>query len=373
MNARGKNIGVVSCFGGPEGGETFLSDLVKILSSISDNTYVIATNTSQRDRDNICFYVVKYEIGENILAQASNQVSLQLKMSYKLARLGRKVNLWVFFGGEGLLLPMLTAKLFRGKVALLLAGYLEKEGEFNRNVLYRPLTLFKRVNCTLSNKIIIYSERLIEQWHLEKYRNKILVADRHFLNFSTFKLEKPLGKRDKIVGYIGSLSEHKGIRNFLEAIPRVLERENNVRFLIAGDGGLRKEIEQYLSKASLEDKVNLVGWVPHDKISGYLNELYLLVLPSYTEGVPNIILEAMACGTPVLATLVGAIPDFIKDGETGFIISNASPLYLANDIERALNHPSLARIASNAKKLVEREFSYKAAVERYNRIINDFS
>ena len=131
---------------------------------------------------------------------------------------------------------------------------------------------------------------------------------------------------------------------------------------------MRPQVEECANK--LDGKVKFVGWISHDELPRYLNELKLLVLPSYTEGLPNIMLEAMACGTPVLATLVGAIPDIIKDGETGFIMENNSPECIAQNIIRALNHPNLERIAQNARALVEREFTFEKAVERYEKIVN---
>lgn len=77
----------------------------------------------------------------------------------------------------------------------------------------------------------------------------------------------------------------------------------------------------------------------------------------------------MGYGTPVLATPVGSIPDEIKDGETGFIMENNSPECIAKNIMRILEYLDLDRIVKNARKLVEREFTYEAAVERYRKIL----
>jgi glycosyltransferase involved in cell wall biosynthesis len=80
----------------------------------------------------------------------------------------------------------------------------------------------------------------------------------------------------------------------------------------------------------------------------------------------------MACGTPVLATSVGSIPDVIKDGETGFIMEGNSPECIAKNVMRALEHPNLDEIVKNARALWwKREFTYEAAVERYRTILKE--
>ena len=159
--------------------------------------------------------------------------------------------------------------------------------------------------------------------------------------------------------------------NFVKAIPEILKERNDLEFLICGGGALFEAIKAELKNNGSCDKVTLTGWIPHEKLSESLNELKLLVLPSYTEGLPNLMLEAMACGTPVLATSVGAIPDVIKDGETGFIMDNNSPECIAKRVISVLECPYLNRIVKNARELVETEYTYEAAVERYRRVLKD--
>ena len=77
----------------------------------------------------------------------------------------------------------------------------------------------------------------------------------------------------------------------------------------------------------------------------------------------------MGCGTPVLATSVGGVPDLIKDDETGFIMEGNSPECIARNVIRALEHPKLEKIVKNARELVEKEFTYEAAVEKYRKIL----
>ena len=372
MKEKRWNIGLFTPSTGDSVRGIFLLNFVNLLSSVAKNIYVIASNVAPKHYTGAYFYPVEHKGGTNAFRKIMNHLIFQVRVSYKLARLAKNVDIWIFFlGGESFLLPMLTAKLFNKKVVLVLGGYLEKEVECQRNIfLYKPPILSKKINCNLADKIVLYSERLSYCWNLEKYRNKVLIASRHFVDFNTFKMEKQLNERTNLVGYIGSLTELKGVLNFLKAIP-MLVRRTGIMFLIGGDGPLQAQIEEYLNRENLNDKINLVGWIPHDELPKYLNELKLLVLPSYSEGLPNILLEAMACGTPVLATPVGAIPDVIGDRKTGFIIEDNSPECIAKNIERALNYQNLEEIVESARELMERKFTYETAVERYRKILED--
>lgn len=125
------------------------------------------------------------------------------------------------------------------------------------------------------------------------------------------------------------------------------------------------------SYENLNNKVELTGWILHDELPEYLNELKLLILPSYTEGLPGIVQEGMACGTVVLATPVGGIPDLIKDEETGFIMEDNTPECIAKNVIRALKHPDLERIVKNARKLIEDEYSYEVIVRKCGDSLDD--
>ena len=96
---------------------------------------------------------------------------------------------------------------------------------------------------------------------------------------------------------------------------------------------------EYIQDNNLSDTIILHGWVSHDILPDCFNQMKLLIIPSDTEGLPNVMLEAMACGTPVLANPVGAIPDLIIEGKTGFIMENNSPEIIAQNLLRVLSEP----------------------------------
>jgi len=243
--------------------------------------------------------------------------------------------------------------------------------KFANDPFYHVAKIFESINLSLFNAIILYSLSLINEWDLEKYEDKILIARRHFLDFKKFSVIKSFNQRNNCVGYIGRLSGEKGIFNLIEAIPEILGKFNDIEFLIIGDGDLKEKINSYLYKHNLSSNVRLLGWVPHDELPSFLNKLKLVILPSYTEGLPNIMLEAMACGTPVLATSVGAIPDVITDDKTGFIMENNSPECIAENVIRALNSPDMEQIAEAGKRFVEKNFTFESVVERWKELLEE--
>jgi glycosyltransferase involved in cell wall biosynthesis len=96
------------------------------------------------------------------------------------------------------------------------------------------------------------------------------------------------------------------------------------------------------------------------------------VLPSQpTEGLPTVILEAFACGTPVYATPVSGIPDIIQDNETGHRISEIDPAQISKNIEQILDREEERYVSKNAYELIEAEYTFDAAVARYRSIIKD--
>lgn len=368
------NIGILT-FPISEAGNVPLSNLVDILEPLSNDLYLITGNdgyTFFKNYRRIHTYGIRHGWGKNTFTRILRYVYTQLKILYKLARISRSINLWIFFiGGDTLLLPVLTAKLLRKKVILASAGSSLQCSKFKDTNLSKPIEILERVNRSLSNRIIIYSPNLVKEWNLEKYKHKISIAHKHFLDFDKFKIKNKFDEKNNLVGYVGALSKEKGILNFVKAIPKILKERHDLEFLIGGNGPLFDEIKNELKNNGSYDKIKLIGWIPHDELPDYLNELKLVILPSYTEGLPNIMLEAMACGTPVLATPAGAISDIIKDGETGFIMENNSPACIAKNVLRVLKYPNIDEIVKNARELVEKEFTYEAAVERYRKILKN--
>jgi glycosyltransferase involved in cell wall biosynthesis len=360
---------------GPLAAVAPLSNLVDILQAFSHHLYIITGNDSQKvlkTHPSLTGFSLSYNPTPLIFSRILAYASLQIKIAYHIMKINKNIDVYLFFFGESLVIPSLMCKILNKPVVLSLAGSVKKITENDQGCISKLLSLMETLDYRLADNIILYSPRLVEDWELNKYRPKIRIAHEHFLDFNKFQSRTKLSNRDNLVGYIGRLSEEKGILNFVKAIPGTLIASNDTKFLIGGDGQLRTEIEKNINAYNLKDKVKFTGWISHDDLVKYFNELKLVVVPSYTEGLPNIMIEAMACGTVVLATPVGSIPDFIEDGVTGFIIENNSPECITSTILKALNHPNLEQIANNGLKLIHKEFTIDKAVEKYRSILNQF-
>jgi glycosyltransferase involved in cell wall biosynthesis len=354
---------------------TPLSNLFNIVQSLSAATYVITgaagMNLPSDEKANTYIVEIPYKYRTNLYIRAFFHFLMQIRISWKIIKLRNKVDSWIYFlDSQALLLPVLTTKLLRKKIIFALAASL-KSDKARTTSLNKILIYSEDFTNRFADKIVVYSPNIVSQWSLEKYKRKIGFAHEHYIDSTKFGISKSLKDRDNLVGYVGRLSEEKGILNFVKSIPEVFGKRHDLDFLIAGDGHLRSKIEKDLSENNLLTKVKLTGWVAHENLPQIFNELKLIVLPSDTEGLPNIMLEAMACGTPVLATQVGAIPDFVKDGITGFVMENNSPECIAKNITRALSHPNLEQIAKAGRKLIEEEFTRDKAIAKYHAVLKE--
>ena len=361
-------------------GAAILSNFMDILKPLSNELFVITGKFP--DRPNKRIHIIRIKSDEKkqfTLIRAIKYLFRQLKTTFNLIKISKNVDVVIFYLGNKIdTLPVLTAKLLGKKTVLAAIGLQSKSAEESRGRLFGMDRIFfpcifkilEHINFHLADQIVVESESVIDFLGLNKYRKKICITGAVYIDTDNFKIKKKLKDKRNLIGYIGRLSPEKGVLNFAKAIPLILKEKNDLEFLIGGDGPLRDKIERYLEGENLNDKVKLTGWIPDEEFSTYLNELKLFVLPSYTEGLPHTILEAMACGTPVLATPVGAIPDVIKDGETGFIMENNSPECIAENIVRALAHPNINEITKNARALIEEKYNYQAAVDRYRIILS---
>ena len=170
-----------------------------------------------------------------------------------------------------------------------------------------------------------------------------------------------------IVGNVAALVPHKGQRNLIESAARVVRQVPDARFVIAGEGELRPALERAIKEHHLEKHVLLAGFRP-DVLS--LHKAFdIFVMSSVTEGLGTSLLDAMACGTPVVATTAGGIPEVVVDGETGFLVPPRDHEAMAAALVKLLRDDGLRQQMGHAGLVrARRKFSAERMVQETLRV-----
>jgi len=223
--------------------------------------------------------------------------------------------------------------------------------------------LLSMTTMRVSDSLIIEAESVLEQWG-ENYDHKSIVGPT-YVDQSRFDVRVPYTERDPKVGFLGALNERKGVPSLMESISMVSERRQDIAYTIGGDGPLAETVSKTANEL---DCLKYLGYVPDDDLADFYNSLKLLVLPTESEGLPNVALEAMACGTPVLATPVGGLPDLLSDGENGFLIDDNTPQRICEGTLRAMDN-DLDPVSERARRTVRNQYTFNDAINRYEQIL----
>jgi glycosyltransferase involved in cell wall biosynthesis len=164
---------------------------------------------------------------------------------------------------------------------------------------------------------------------------------------------------------VARLTPQKGLFDLLDAVPAVVARSPQTRFVIVGDGELREPMTKRIAAAGLQRQVRLAGSRSLDEVAAWLGAADLFVLSSRYEGLPLALMEAMAAGCPVVATDVGGVGEVVVDGSVGWLVPAADPRRLAEAINRIVGDPT-ARLAmaSAGRARVLASFSVEACYEK---------
>lgn len=134
-----------------------------------------------------------------------------------------------------------------------------------------------------------------------------------------------LKDHDHAIFFVGRIEKTKGPERLLDCIPFLKKSRHSFHIFFAGEGTYKPYLEKRVMAEDYDASVTFLGHVPHEELSYFYNMADVLVLPSETEGAPMVILEALACGTPVVASNVGGIPDLVVDDINGIVIDDLSP------------------------------------------------
>jgi len=162
----------------------------------------------------------------------------------------------------------------------------------------------------------------------------------------------------KIVLYVGNLEKHKGSLDLMLAFAGVMKSRQDALLVLVGTGSAMDECRSLAARLGV--RVALVGARPHEEIPQWMAACDLFTLPSWNEGTPNVVLEALACGRRTVATRVGGTPDVIASDTLGTLVPPRDPALLAAAIEEALSSPYHPAVVSASVRAPDWEASARA-------------
>lgn len=164
--------------------------------------------------------------------------------------------------------------------------------------------------------------------------------------------------------FLGILGQRKGVYDLIEVLPEILRRYPDSHIYFGGDGE-RQQAERLCQEKGIADHVTFLGWVRGDEKEKFLKECSIYVLPTYHEGMPMSILEAMSYGMAVISTYVGGIPHIITDGENGLLCEAGDKAALQEKLLNLLEDENLREtLGRNAYSMMTQEFDVRENVKR---------
>ncbi len=181
----------------------------------------------------------------------------------------------------------------------------------------------------------------------KKIREKLRISDRH-----------------TVLLHVSNISSNKGVFETLEAFKILYNHTNDIRLIFVGDGEDFLSLKSKIKKYGLENVVFMVGSKKHDEIPGWMSAADIFVFPTYYEGLPNVVLEAMAVGLPIIASKVGGIPEVVKDGVNGFLIEPKNVKALVDSLKFLLSGRRGKFFSENSQKIISEKFTWKRHAQR---------
>ncbi len=208
----------------------------------------------------------------------------------------------------------------------------------------------------------------------EYYKKKLgpisrkLTVIRNGIEWQNFCIESQTHtKKEKIIFTASRLAPEKGIEYLIQAVRILSEKMKNVKLVIAGEGPLRKQLENFTGQQGIKEIVKFLGY--QENVSKYISQADVVVLPSLWEGLPNILIEAMAMKKPVVATAVGGTKEIVKDGENGFLVEPKNAMALAEKIKRILDDEKIAiNFGENGYRFVRENFDLFLMISSYEKL-----
>jgi glycosyltransferase involved in cell wall biosynthesis len=236
--------------------------------------------------------------------------------------------------------------------------------------------LFSRELISMDTKTIKNSDKITavsnscakELQEIYKIDRKISVIG-NGVDTNFFVPEKRKDMKGAYIIYTGRLDSRKGLVDLIASSEYVCQEHTNIKFILTGKGPMKKYLERRINDLGLKKNFYFAGFVDRSTLLKYYQNAIIYVLPSYYEGLPTTLLEAMSCGIPSIATDVKGSSELIEDGENGLLVPPGDPKRLAEAILRLLDDEELRKkLGDNAREYVVGNYDWEIITNKVEEI-----
>jgi teichuronic acid biosynthesis glycosyltransferase TuaC len=244
---------------------------------------------------------------------------------------------WIYPDGFG---ALLAAKLLRIPIVLHALGC-----DINQYSLYPLRRQMIQYALRHAQRIIVKSadlKRCVRELGIDDQHTRVFmngVDQKYFFPRPMADARRQLGLNltRRYLLFVGNFQIEKGLAHLLDAMPEILRELPQLQLILIGGGRMQQLVEEQIDRLQIRRAVLMQGRVPHKQIPLYMSAANLLCLPSLREGCPNVVLEALSCGTPVVASRVGAVPDIITRPEWGVTVPTQNATAIAQGVLQAIS------------------------------------
>ena len=240
--------------------------------------------------------------------------------------------------------------------------------------------LFKRIIKFLFSKAIFLAQG--ENWKLFALQKLDISSKRINLLHNWTATEKLLsiGEKRKIENrsdivsfiFVGWLEKEKGVLEILNSIKILKDKNHSLFFTFIGNGKLMKTAKDFATQNHLEDFITFKGWKLNNQLDEYYKSADVFVLPSWAEGMPNALIEALSCGLASITTKVGMIPNYLKNNHNALLINPKSTEELTSAMEKLIIDKNLKlKLSKNAYKVAIKYFSTEKGLMSLSELIKN--
>ncbi|XOB42184.1 MAG: glycosyltransferase family 4 protein [Candidatus Nealsonbacteria bacterium] len=231
------------------------------------------------------------------------------------------------------------------------------------------IPVLARISFKNADKIRGVANYLIEE-------AKEIASDKRYFSFPTFTdlelfLEEKDIRYDKFILSVGQLEKVKGIDILIKAFSKIEHEFPDFKLIIIGAGKEKENLKNLSSNLKIQDKIEFKGKLSLKETKDVIKNCYCLVLSSLSEGLPRVLMEAIALEKPVVASNIGGIPELIKENENGFLFKKGHSKELARKLKILLENRNLVKeMGKKGKEIIENKFSNEKYIKNYISMIN---